>query len=343
MRTEKTTILPRRRLLKMLAASTLLPLCTGTPLAAQATTPSVQPIHWNGYLLGADSQLTIYHPDRQHGELLLQDAIREAQRLEKIFSLYLPNSEISHLNRQGFLASPSPDFVDLSQFAKSICAATDGKFDITIQPLWAFLKNHFHRNPASIAPATLELEQIAQRIDWQAYTLTKERISFGKPQMALTLNGIAQGYITDKVAAILRQGGLKHVLIDMGEHRAIGQHPDGRPWTIGVLNPEQPYEISRHIPLQDHAMATSGGYGMTFDKAGNWHHILDPLNHRSSNLYRSVTVIAATATKADGWSTAFTLLSPDAIQQHINRERDMRVLVTYKNGAQQWFSPRAFT
>ena len=49
----------------------------------------------------------------------------------------------------------------------------------------------------------------------------------------LTLNGIAQGYMTDKVTEVLNAEGLRHVLAELGETRALGNHPSGMPWRIG--------------------------------------------------------------------------------------------------------------
>ena len=67
--------------------------------------------------------------------------------------------------------------------------------------------------------------------------------------------------------------------------------------------------------LNNQAMATSSPYGYFFDALGyRHHHLFDPRSGRSSNRYRSVTVMAPSATFADGLSTAMTAMSPGDIE-----------------------------
>ncbi len=43
----------------------------------------------------------------------------------------------------------------------------------------------------------------------------------------------------------------------------------------------QPGQLSGEIGLKDMALTTSGGYGLQFDQAGHFNHILDPRTGRS--------------------------------------------------------------
>ena len=92
--------------------------------------------------------------------------------------------------------------------------------------------------------------------------------------MQMTLNGIAQGFITDHISNILKNAGYQHVLIELGETRAIGPHPELRPWSIGIKDAQQPAKLHEVAELDNQALATSGSYGSPFSKDGNFHHLI---------------------------------------------------------------------
>jgi thiamine biosynthesis lipoprotein len=149
--------------------------------------------------------------------------------------------------------------------------------------------------------------------------------------MAVTLNGIAQGYITDRVTDLLKDAGLKSVLVELGETRATGVHPDGRPWRIGIRNPEVPESLSRVIELSDAAIATSAGMGTAFEDTGRHHHLFDPGSGLSAAHYLSVSVRAATATAADALSTTLSALHPERIREAIAVAGDVDVLAVSRD------------
>ena len=133
--------------------------------------------------------------------------------------------------------------------------------------------------------------------------------------MAITLNGLAQGYISDRVADLLRQGGVRHALVDLGEINAIGNHPTGRTWRVGLLPPGTTRRPSTAVPVVDAAVATSGHDGSHFDIPGRFSHILDPRTGRPSTRPGNVSVVAGSAALADGLSTAALTLTDDGIRR----------------------------
>lgn len=273
--------------------------------------------------------MVLYHPDPEEGRRLIAAAIAEVRRLEQIFSLYRSDSALSVLNRQGALDSPPMELVRLLSEARRYSEITGGAFDVTVQPLWTLYADHFSRKNADPAgPSTAAVRQVLALVDYRAIELEPRRISFTRPGMAITLNGIAQGFITDRVADLLRAGGLENVLVDLGEIRASGSHPDGCPWTAGIKDPFEPDRIARSVEIGNRALATSGGYGMRFDAEGRHHHLFDPHRGRSSDLYASVSVIAPTATEADALSTAFASLRPGELTALAGRLPDVVAILT---------------
>jgi thiamine biosynthesis lipoprotein len=198
--------------------------------------------------------------------------------------------------------------VDLLSRALDAVALTGGAFDPTVQPLWDLYARHFAAPDADPAgPDQAARAAALARVNYRAIAVTSRRIALGSGA-AVTLNGIAQGYVTDRIAELLRARGFEHVLVDMGEMRALGRRGDGRPWQVGIADPSQPWHALRRLPLKGRALATSGGYGTIFEPSGRHHHLFDPRSGQSVNVHRSVSVVAPDATTADALSTTLAVL-----------------------------------
>lgn len=294
-----------------------------------------QPVVWQGIALGAGAELRLYHPDRSHAQHLINRAIAETERLEKIFSLYRDDSEIVRLNRQGSLNNPSGDLLAVLSQSQAIHALTHGAFDPTVQTLWQQYARHFADNPDSAAAP--HVQAALARTGLQYLHLSLQRAAFAKHGMAITLNGIAQGYITDRITRILQQGGLQHALVNMGEYRhldTLKQHVQ----TAQIQNPNgQGTLAGQTIPLQNQALATSGGYGTQFDRQGRFTHLIDPRSGGSQPRYQSISVLADTAAVADALSTAFAVSSEAQIQAAA-KQAQAKVWLIRLDGSVQTFA-----
>ncbi len=319
--------LRRRRFIAITAAACGLPLL---PVPARAAAPSLHV--WRGAALGADATLQINHPDRAAADRLILACLAEVRRLEAVMSLYDPDSALRRLNRSGELADPPLDLVRVLSESAQFHALTEGAFDVTVQPLWDLYAAHFSQTDPDPAGPKPEAVQLAlARVGQPWLEVTASRIRFLRPGMAATLNGIGQGYVTDRVVELLRANGVEHALVDMGETRAIGGHPAGGPWRVGLEVPRAPGQVAERVALTDCAVATSGGYGAEFDAAGRFNHILDPARGGTSWRYAAVSVIAATATEADALSVAFDLMPPERIAP-LARARALQAHLAFADG-----------
>ncbi|HLJ19791.1 MAG TPA: FAD:protein FMN transferase [Stellaceae bacterium] len=264
---------------------------------------------WSGVALGAEAQLQIYHPDAAAAAALIERSLAEIKRLENIFSLYDETSALRRLNRDGVLAAPPQELVYLLTECATLSRATGGVFDATVQPLWDLYFRHFAREDANPAgPPADAIGAAVALVGHDGVRVSAGEIRLARPGMAITLNGIAQGYITDRVAELLRANGVGHTLVEIDETRALDNHPSGRPWTVGLKDPRDQDRILEILPLDNQAIGTSGGYGTQFDAAGRFNHIFDPATGACADRYLSVTVMTPTATHADALSTALSLL-----------------------------------
>lgn len=283
-------------------------------MAACIPSPRRMPrtVQWTGTVMGAAGSITLQHPDETTGRQIIESCLDEIARLEASFSLYRADSEVSRLNAAGFLDAPSHDMRQLLAASRRFARLTGGAFDPTVQPLYQVYADHFRRAPDDEAGPNRRLVDEALRlVDWRGVIVTPDRIDLARSGMAITLNGIAQGYIADAVAARLRAAGFRHVLLDLGEMRALGGWADDRPFRVAIKDPSAA-AFPTIVPLSTSAMATSGGYGTQFDRFGRFHHLLDPGTGRSPTWFTSVTVLAPTATEADALSTAAAVQPPAA-------------------------------
>ena len=292
----------RRRALRVIAAVSGLPLMIA---AVRATAPKAQFYSWNGEELGAVAELTLWHTDAAFAQRTIHRVRHEVTRLERIFSLYQPDSEISRLNEAGRLTRPSAELRALVEESQRLGALSGGAFDISVQPLWRLYEEHFWSRTAVQSDLAARARDLARAlVHFRQIDCGAAAISFARSGMAITLNSIAQGYVTDVIADLLRHEGFASAVVDLGELRTLGRHPDGRPWRLGIRDGKAPGSIGRTVELADMALAVSGGYGTTFEPSGRFHHIFDPHTGESANRLIDVAVIGPTAMAANGLSTA---------------------------------------
>jgi thiamine biosynthesis lipoprotein len=247
---------------------------------------------------------------------MLARCVAEIERLESIFSLYRSDSALSRLNAAGVLDDPPPELLELLSFGLSLARASEGAFDPTVQPLMRLSFEHISRpGAASAGPSPAAIAQARRRVGFADVAVDPARIRLVRAGAGITLNGVAQGFVTDRVTDLLLANGFDDVLVDLGEGRALGKRPDGRSWRAGVADPAEPARTLFELPLgngrgQHPALATSGGYGTRFGPDPLVHHLLDPRTGRSANHYASVSVAAPRATLADGLSTTLSVLGP---------------------------------
>ena len=320
--------LTRRRVIAIAATAAGSALLTGG-----RTAQAGGPVRWRGSALGAQVSIEIYHPDRAEAERLVERCVLDVRRLEQQFSLYRADSAICALNRTGILVSPGADMAALLKASLLFADLTGGAFDPTVQPLWQLHADHFaSERPDPEGPSPQKLAETLAKVGHGGLLASADRVALTRRGAAVTLNGIAQGYATDRVVDRLRQAGLSTTLVDIGEIRAIGARPEGAPWRVGLADPDRPGALTETIDLVDRAVATSAGAGFRFDSKGRFTHLFDPSTGRSPSLYSTVSVIAPTATEADALSTAFSLMPVSRIRDIVSTRPNVQARIVEADG-----------
>jgi len=240
----------------------------------------------------------------------------ELQRLERLLSAFLPETDVSRINASAGLGpvDVSPETFEILEMALRISEMSQGAFDVTTGPLtrlWSVTSDHPQVPPHEAITAALEL------VGFRHVKLDRERRTCSLPMrgQAIDLGGIAKGYAADRAAQVYRGMGVRSALIDIGGNvYAVGARPDGQPWVAGVQDPKgNRGDIVGTLKLKDASAVTSGGYERGFTADGAWyHHIIDA---RSGYCSRSdiagVTVVARDSMLADALSTAVFVLGTE--------------------------------
>ena len=348
MRLSKGLSLPmnRRRCLGILASCAAIPVMAGVPGGAHALA-GLKKITWSGLALGANAHFILYTDDEHRARQTLQNMLVEIKRLEQYFSLFLERSLIKDLNASGVLNNPPPEFYQLLAKALEISALSVGRFDPSVQPLFMAFKA-CARDRAGFAfgrPYEIDERIIEARtlIGWRHIECSPERISFARPGMAITLNGIAQGYITDRATEILKAAGFGQTLVNFGEYNALASRPGQDGWRIqlgeqpgnSVIN-NQGRPVWR---LKHGAIAASDKSGYVFDEKLALHHMLDPQLGTSAGHWREIYVAAPNATLADGASTALFATPLSEVDALARKLKLTRVLLIDRDGASKQIRP----
>ena len=283
-----------------------------TLLAGRAVAGKGSALQWRERALlgfGTTLWLRVAHADVQRVEAGLDAAVQAIRHVERQMSLFDESSALCQLNRDGRLRAVDPDMLRVLRLAQRVAAGSRGAFDITMQPLWQAWESA--RRSGAVATSGA-LHSARRQVDWRALRLDGADVSLQLPGMALSLNGIAQGYAADLARARLQAHGIEHALLDTGEWSAWGRGPEAAPWRLALSEPETPYQLPACLQLvsDGRAVATSSDRHSVFSADRRHHHIIDPRTGYSPTAWSSVTVLAHSCALADALTKVLFMATP---------------------------------
>ncbi|MGB0744138.1 MAG: FAD:protein FMN transferase [Opitutales bacterium] len=279
--------------------------------------------------LGAKVRLTVYHEDAAYAADSMERALTQIERIEKVMSLYRKDGQLTRLNTDGYLENADPGLLEVLSYAQNLSEQTSGAFDVTVQPLWlAYRKASWEGR----LPSPAEIETARGAVDWRRIKIEDSTVSFTSPKTQVSLNGIAQGYAADRVAAALRADGICHALIDTGEIHSVGGKRENLPWRVGIQHPRKRSAVLERASLENRCLSTSGDYESRFSQDFSSHHIFRPASGESPRELASVSVVAPTALEADALSTACMVMGAELSTQFIESRPNVDAFIVKKTG-----------
>ncbi len=280
--------------------------------------------------LGTLVTITAVHADGGLARQIVDSGFAEIERLEGVLSRHAPDTPLARLNRLGVLPDAPDELLLVLRRAGEIHGLSGGAFDPSVLPLLRLYEEGSARGRVP---------------DDEALRRARAVVGFEKVEMgpagwvrlpeggALTLDGIAKGYVVDRAVAALAQAGAERVMVDAGGDMASGGPAVERePWVVAIQDPMHADRDVGRVRLAGEAVATSGDYMQAFTQDRRHHHILDPRTGRSPARTSSVSVVARTAMDADALSTALLVLGPEAGLTLLGRVPGAEGLVIDKDG-----------
>lgn len=233
----------------------------------------------------------------------LRIAEAEAQRIEAKFSRYRPDNVVHRINHAGGApVEVDAETAQLLDFAASCHEMSGGLFDITsgvLRRAWTF-------DGGTRVPEASQLAALLEHVGWSK--VRWDGMAIAMPAgMEIDLGGFGKEYAVDRAAALVRAEVPRAILVNFGgDLVASGTRRDGRPWSVGIEDPERPGAAALYrIEFEQGGIATSGdARRFVLWRGRRLGHILDPrTGWPVEGGPRSVTVLAATCLEAGTFAT----------------------------------------
>jgi thiamine biosynthesis lipoprotein len=283
-------------------------------------------------LMGTRVSVELWADDEARGRELVSEVIREYRRIDDAMSTYKPDSEISHVNARAAEA-PMPvsdELFRLVERSLELSRASGGAFDITYDSV-----GYLYDFRARQRPTDAQIAERLDAIDYRHVVLDPARrtIFFESLGVRINVGGIAKGWAVEHAAAMLRERGVEHALLNAGgDTRVIGDRR-GEPWIVGIRHPRAADDVVTRLPLVDEAISTSGDYERYFEENGRrYHHILNPATGRPTEGVLTVTVIGPDGTLTDGLATTIFVMGTEKGLELVESYPDYETIIVEATG-----------
>ena len=286
-------------------------------------------------LMGSRFDITIVAKDTPTAEAYIDSSIIEISRIEKLISDWIPESQVSQINKNAGIQPVKVDkeLIELSKRALHFSELTNGAFDISFAAADRIWK--FDGSMTAIPSAEVVAESV-KKIGYKNILINEEEstIFLKFPGMKIGFGATGKGYAADKTKELMISKGVDAGIINAsGDLNTWGKQPNGDNWIIGITNPMKEDELFAAFELSGTAVVTSGNYEkFVMIDHKRYSHIIDPRTGYPSSGLSSVTIFADTAEKANGISTAIMVLGKKAGLKFLKKNTDLKGIIIDDKG-----------
>lgn len=266
-------------------------------------------------VMGTRAHVIVVAPELGLADLLGTTAVARLVALERTWSRFLPDSELSQVNaNSGTAVRVSRDVELLIERAVEASDRTDGRFDPTVLP--ALIAAGYDRDFREIAAEFPMSRAVADGVP--APGCADIRIANHEITLPLGTSidpgGIGKGLAADLAIDLVMAAGATGACINVGgDLRVAGRSPSGADWSVAIEHPLQPGRAIGQVVLNNEALVSSWRTRRAWgDSQNRRHHLIDPRTGTpSTSGLAGVTVSAADAWWAEALATAIFLAGPD--------------------------------
>lgn len=277
---------------------------------------------------------------------LAEDTMEKYHELFDIYDNYDGVNNIKTINNNAGIApvTVDPEIIRLLEFSRQEYEETGGKINVamgSVLSVWHDYREAGIENPSRAqVPGQQELQRAAEHVNLDEVQIDEEASTVYLPDedMSLDVGAIAKGYATKCLAEKLKEAGVTSALLSLGGNvETIGTKADGKPWRVGVQNPDtSAAKAYLHVlKLTDTCLVTSGTYQRYYEVDGvRYHHIIDPDTLMPENKYDSVTILCNDSARADALSTAVFNMDPETGMAFVEAQDGVEALWIYPDGTE---------
>lgn len=231
------------------------------------------------YVMGTIVEITVFPVcGEEHAREAAARALREFERIERIFSRFDPTSELSRVNSQAAIhpVTVSEEFFALTERGLQYSHHSAGAFSITLQPLVRLWERSAE---AERLPSQRQIDSalVLCRPDRVILDAARRSVRFAVPGMSLNFDGLAKGYAVDRAHAILAERGFSRAMINAGSSSIAVLYSETSRWRVAVRHPIESGRSVARLLVDHPALSTSGTGERGFTIQDHWFsHVIDP-------------------------------------------------------------------
>ncbi|WP_102981102.1 FAD:protein FMN transferase [Chryseobacterium scophthalmum] len=282
-------------------------------------------------LMGNAFEITIVVDDEKTAQQHIDAAIDEIRRIEKLLTTFSEESQTHHINQNAGIQPVKVDqeIFDLIERSLRISSITDGYFDISYGGIDKSFWN-FDREMKQLPDPELIKEHL-KLVNYKNILLNRENqtVFLKEKGMRIGFGGIGKGYAAEMAKRLLQKRGVASGIVNAsGDLTTWGNQADGKPWTIGIADPENAQQPFSYMNITDMAIATSGNYEKFVVIGGKkYSHTINPKTGMPVSGVKSVTIFCPNAEIADAMATPVSIMGIDSALNMVNQINHLECII----------------
>ncbi|MCD9856046.1 FAD:protein FMN transferase [Epilithonimonas sp. JDS] len=282
-------------------------------------------------LMGNIFEITVVADNEAIALENIEAAVSEIRRIENLLTTYSGNSQTNLINENAGIQSVEVDaeVFQLIERCLRISNITDGYFDISYGGIDKSFWN-FDREMKQLPNPELVKEHL-KLINYKNILLDPENqtVFLKQKGMRIGFGGIGKGYAAEMAKKILQQRGVVSGVVNAsGDLTTWGSQADGKPWTIGIADPDNAALPFSYMSITNTSVATSGNYEKFVMIAGKkYSHTINPKTGMPVSGIKSVTIICPNAEVADAMATPVTIMGIDTAISLVNQINHLECII----------------